>query len=147
MPPRLARACAVSALTIAMVGGCVHSARNPRPMPSVPEGACDPGPEGDAETEHDAERNIVPVKRFAPYYPRSAYQNGIQGWACLRFTVAANGTVEGARVLASAPEGYFEEAALTAVRQWWYTPKTRDGQRVARPGVRVMLRFELAPGR
>ncbi|MCA9641327.1 MAG: energy transducer TonB [Myxococcales bacterium] len=68
----------------------------------------------------------------------------MEGWVCLEFTVTSDGTVAKPRVLASAPEGYFEAPALAAVRQWRYRPFREGGKSIQRPGVRVMLTFEIA---
>jgi TonB family protein len=52
----------------------------------------------------------------------------VQGWACVVFTVTADGSLHDAKVTASAPEGYFEEAAVDAVRQWTYQQRDSPGQ-------------------
>ena len=45
--------------------------------------------------------------------------------------------------VASAPEGYFEAAALEAVGKWTYEPEKFDGAMVPSPGIRVLIRFAL----
>ena len=123
---------------------CIHSERNPAPMPPLPDGACDaPVAESEVDTATPEAQDIVPTKRVAPLYPRRAIAHGVQGWVCLGYTITRRGTVEDLEVIASAPEGYLEDAAAEAIRQWRYTPKMENGQPVAQPGIRVMLRFEI----
>ena len=142
--------CAVLALLLFPFGcvhnGCVHNSRHPAPMPHEPEGACD-SPDPLIETVNRAAdpRDVIPVKRVEPLYPRRARDRGIQGWVCVMFTITEEGTVENLETLASAPQGYFEATAIETIRQWGYNPRIENGQAVDQPGVVVKLRFRLAP--
>jgi protein TonB len=85
----------------------------------------------------------VPLVRVNPQYPAKAASRGIEGWVHLRFTVTARGTTDDILVLDSNPTGYFESAARQAVKRYKYKPKVDNGQAVDRPGVEVVLSFEL----
>lgn len=69
----------------------------------------------------------APVKIFdvRPIYPKGAADRKIQGVVVLEVTIATDGLVTNVRVLQSVPG--LDDAALTAVRQWRYTPATNDG--------------------
>jgi TonB family protein len=109
-------------------------ARSPKPMPRLPEGGC-PG-----ARPRDSQPNLpaIPIRRPDPTFPMRALSEGVQGWVCLRFTVTREGTVRDAEVVASAPEGYFEEAALDAARRYIYQPSQYEFR-----GVIVRLDFSV----
>jgi protein TonB len=94
-----------------------------------------------------SDRDVVPLVRVDPEYPARAKQQGVEGWVDLEFTISPVGTVQNPRVIGSNPSMVFDTAALQAVRKWRYNPKTENGVAVARTGIQVRLRFELAKGR
>jgi len=111
----------------------------PKPMPPGHAGGCP----DDAKPHPDYSRpslRRVPIQRIEPLFPARAYTERVQGWVCLRFAITAEGVVRDAVVTASAPQGYFEEAALVAVNQWTYQPAPSGS-----PGVKVLLQFAIAP--
>lgn len=57
-----------------------------------------------------------------PVYPYNARRKGIEGWVKVRFLVTEQGRVERLSVLEAEPKGVFEDAVLSAVRQWRFTP-------------------------
>ena len=63
-----------------------------------------------------------------PVYPTIAKAAHVQGIVIIEATIAKNGDVKDAKVL-SAPS-MLDDAALTAVRQWRYTPSLLNGQPV-----------------
>ena len=63
-------------------------------------------------------------------YPDAARAAGREASVELEITVGADGLVRDARVLAPVGDG-FDEAALVAVRQFVFTPATKDGQPIA----------------
>jgi protein TonB len=90
--------------------------------------------------------DVVPLVRVDPQYPAKAKQRRIEGWVDIEFTIGPAGTVENPKVIGANPRAVFEESALRAVRRWRYNPKIENGVAVARPGIRVRLRFELGGG-
>lgn len=68
------------------------------------------------------------VLDVAPVYPQVAKDARVQGVVIVEATVAEDGTVSDARVVRSIP--LLDEAALTAVKQWRYTPTWLNGEAV-----------------
>jgi len=98
-------------------------------------------------TGADGNRDIVPLVRVDPEYPPRAKQQGIEGWVDLEFEITSVGTVQNPVVIGSQPALVFDSAAIQAVRRWRYNPKVENGVAVARSGVQVRLRFEMAKAR
>lgn len=69
-------------------------------------------------------RDVKPVKKVKPIYPREAEDRHIQGRVKVRLSVDLEGNVTDAQVLSADPPGVFEESVLTAVRQYKFK---RDG--------------------
>lgn len=90
-----------------------------------------------------ADTDVVPLVRVDARYPTRAQARGIEGWVYLRFTVTAQGTTTDVEVLDSDPKGTFDRAALSAVKKYKYKPRIEGGVPVARPGVEVVLSFEM----
>ena len=90
-----------------------------------------------------ADSDVVPMVRVNPQYPSRAAARGVEGWVHLRFTVTPQGTTSEIQVVEADPRGYFETAAKAAVKRYKYKPKVDGGVAVERPGVEVMLTFEL----
>jgi protein TonB len=90
-----------------------------------------------------ADTDIVPLVRIDARYPPRAQARGIEGWVHLRFAVTPQGTTTDIEVLDADPKGTFEGAAKNAVERYKYKPRTENGVPVARPGVEVVLSFEM----
>lgn len=69
------------------------------------------------------------LRVVAPTYPQSAFENGIRGTVSVAFTVDATGRPRDVTVLAAAPQGVFDAAALAALRQWRFQSPSTPGQR------------------
>ena len=119
--------------------------------PAVPGPLIEPLPPGPAPITRPprtgvalgADRDVVPLVRIEPAYPPRAAGRGIEGWAQVRFTVTAAGTIRDAVVVASEPAEIFDEAALDAVARWRYNPRVYGGTTVERVGLETVFRFEL----
>jgi TonB family protein len=81
------------------------------------------------------------IKNVDPVYPATAQQARIQGEVAIEATVGIDGKVSDASVIASIPQ--LDDAALTAVRQWEYTPATVDGVPTA---VKMTVKVKFALG-
>jgi len=77
-----------------------------------------------------------------PDYPEKARQANASGFVDLLYTVRADGTTGDITVVSAEPAGFFEDAALTAVRKWRYDPVIRDGRPVDQR-VRIRIRFNM----
>jgi len=61
----------------------------------------------------------------------------------VQFTIAANGAVKDAFVVAADPPSRFDAAALAAIARWRYQPRVERGVPVERVGMQTVIRFEL----
>jgi TonB family protein len=86
--------------------------------------------------------SLVVVRNAAPNYPRDAIRRGIEGFVELHFTVARDGSTREFEVVASQPEGVFEEAAVEALDKWRFEPVIRDGEAVEQRAS-ARLKFQL----
>lgn len=79
------------------------------------------------------------VKMIQPAYPPEALMRGLEGWVDVSLQVSPSGDVLAPRVEESSRGRMFNRAALTAVEQWKYEPRS-DGTTSER--MRVRLRFQ-----
>jgi protein TonB len=98
---------------------------------------------GNITVSGGSDRDIMPLVRIPPEYPRRAMSRGIEGWVQFEFTITPAGTVADVKVVDADPKGMFEDAATKAILRWKYNPKVEEGRAVERRGVRTILRFEL----
>jgi protein TonB len=87
--------------------------------------------------------DVIPLVRVNPQYPPRAQSAGVEGRVHLRFTVTPQGTTTDVQVVSAEPPGYFESAAMSAVKKYKYRPRVEGGQPIAKPGVEVVLSFKL----
>jgi TonB family protein len=66
-----------------------------------------------------------PIAQPQPIYPRRALEAEREGVVRLRITIAPDGTVADVQVIDARPSGWFEKAAIDAVRRWRYAPSER----------------------
>ena len=69
-------------------------------------------------------------KYVPPVYPAGAKGKRIEGSVVIRCVVTARGKVKEMRVISSKPKGYFEEAALKAVKKWTFIAAKLGGEKV-----------------
>ncbi|MEZ5571480.1 MAG: TonB family protein [Halioglobus sp.] len=63
---------------------------------------------------------VVPFDTRRPNVPEVAWQNKIDGWVLVAFSVTPNGRTRDVRVLDASPRGVFEEKVIAAVTDWTY---------------------------
>jgi protein TonB len=63
---------------------------------------------------------ITPVSTRMPFIPKVAWDNKVNGWVLLAFTVTSEGRVKDIRVLDASPKGVFEESAVLSATDWRY---------------------------
>lgn len=88
------------------------------------------------------EEQAVLSDRVSPKYPELAKKSGMEGLVLVEVVISKEGKVTSAEVVGVRPdgaEGYFEEAALTAARQFSFTPAKQRGKAVQ---VRKRIPFE-----
>ncbi len=93
-----------------------------------------------------SDSDIVPLVRPLHRYPSRAQARGIEGWVHLRFDVTPEGTTSNIVVLDSDPAKTFDRAAKRAVEKYKYKPRVENGVPVPRPGVELVLSFEMEGG-
>jgi periplasmic protein TonB len=98
---------------------------------------------GNIQVSGGSDRDVIPLVRINPEYPRRAQSRGVEGWVQFEFTITPAGTVKDVKVIDSEPKGLFEDAATKAILRWKYNPKVEEGRAVERRGIRVVLRFDL----
>lgn len=63
---------------------------------------------------------VVPIDTRRPNVPLVAWQNKIDGWVLVAFSVTSEGRTRDVRVLDASPRGVFEETVIAAVKDWRY---------------------------
>ena len=63
---------------------------------------------------------VVPYDTRRPNVPLVAWQNKINGWVLVAFSVTPQGRTRDVRVLDASPRGVFEETVIAAVSDWTY---------------------------
>ncbi len=66
------------------------------------------------------------MKHILPTYPEYARRRGLEGFVILQFIVDINGRVVEPSVQEANPQGYFETAAIRAIKQWRFSPGRND---------------------
>jgi protein TonB len=74
----------------------------------------------------DKEIADSPIYKPAPEYPDRALQANVEGTVRVSVTLAPDGHVAKAEVIEADPEGWFEDAALEAIKTWKYRPPRRE---------------------
>ncbi len=95
-----------------------------------------------APTSTEISAEVKPILYVKPVYPPIAIKREREGWVKIEFTIKADGTVSDATVISAEPEELFDEAALTAVKEWKFAPKIVDGVAVSRRAVKK-VQFKL----
>ncbi len=100
--------------------------------------------ETDKSTEHciavaterplDFDRELRPLYKIPPTYPRNALVSRKEGYIVAEFTVDELGKVEDLKVIETTDK-VFNKEALAALSKFRYAPTIRDGERVKTKGV------------
>ena len=61
---------------------------------------------------------VIPFNTRRPNVPEVAWQNKINGWVLVAFSVTSQGRTRSVRVLDANPRGVFEEKVIAAVEDW-----------------------------
>ena len=70
----------------------------------------------------------VLIKRVNPSYPVDALAQGIEGKVVLRVFLSDKGIVEKIEIGQSAGHASLDQAAIDAVKQWEFSPASKDGK-------------------
>lgn len=99
----------------------------------------------DAPQQPCFDHEVVPRLVVAPDYPYRARVDRVHGEVAVELTVGSDGRVSEAAVVSSQPPQVFDRAALEAVVQWRFDPRTVACAPVA-ARVRQVLQFRLDAG-
>ena len=135
-----------------ITGGNLENEEVPRAEPETAveksaddkEGEAPQSPSSAAASEEHAAVVSDPIarNRIVPVYPRSARRKGHEGCVAVAVTVAEDGGIVQAAVVASSGYGELDAAALAAVRSARFAPATAEGVRV-RGELRLTFDFRL----
>jgi protein TonB len=88
------------------------------------------------------EQSLTRVSKLDVEYPSRALQNAVEGWVEIAYTVGADGTVSGVKVLNATPPHTFESSASKAVSHLRYQPVVQGGKAIA-VGTQVRIVYRL----
>lgn len=71
-------------------------------------------------------KNYDVVERVKPVYPRSAYENEIEGWAIISLTITEKGEASEVKVVESNPKNVFDDASIEAGYKMRFSPRIID---------------------
>ena len=83
-----------------------------------------PAQPADAAPGNCHDHEVVPRLVVAPDYPYQARVDGQAGEVTVELTVGNDGKVSAAKVVSAEPSPLFDQAALDAVKQWQFDPRT-----------------------
>lgn len=76
------------------------------------------------------DQELIALVRVPPRYPSRASRMQIEGFVTVEFTITKDGSVRDPVVIESSPARVFDRAALRAIVQWKFKPRTQDGRAV-----------------
>ena len=69
-------------------------------------------------------KNVVPISRVSPVFPRQAIKDGVQGGRVVAHVyVTTDGTVREVRIVSANPPRIFEREVQRALMQWRFQPE------------------------
>ncbi len=77
------------------------------------------------QTPRLSQASVNALHLVAPQYPPAAYRQGIRGVVTVEFTIEPNGHTANVHVINSRPPRIFDFAAIRAVKQWRFAPRTQ----------------------
>jgi protein TonB len=80
---------------------------------------------------NQVDKKPVAISTPKPFYPYRAKRRKIEGKVVLHIVISAQGEVSDLKLISAEPTGYFEDAALKAVKKWKFKPGQVDGENVA----------------
>lgn len=123
-------------LTLLVISGTVQT------VATQVEAQGAPAPEA---REIPADAEMLPIVNVTPMYPTVAAEEGIEGWVQVKFTVDDLGRVppHTIEVVDAEPSDIFNESAIRATERFRFSPRVRNNQPVAVPGVQYVFRYAM----
>ena len=88
-------------------------------------------------------REVTPIFRIQPIYPRRAALRNIEGFVILQFDITSAGLTDNIRVIQASPPQIFNSSAIQALKKWKYKAKIENGKAVRQNNLKVQLDFNL----
>jgi protein TonB len=101
-----------------------------------------PPDEGEIVDFFALESPPTPQKQVEAAYPDLAKKGQVEGRVLVEVIIGIDGSVESAKVVAAEPEGFFEDAALAAAKQWRFSPAMQRDKPV-RVRYQIPFRFRI----
>ena len=98
---------------------------NLAPPPIIREHPVAPAPLVPTPPMSSAEVAANPIDQPQPAYPQRALEAEKEGSVRMHITIGPDGSVLDATVVSARPSGWFESAAINAVKRWRYQPSGR----------------------
>lgn len=89
------------------------------------------------------DRDVTPIFRINPIYPRRAALQNIEGFVILQFDITETGQTDNISVIQASPPQIFNSNAIQALRKWKYKPRIENGRAVRQKALKVQLDFNL----
>ena len=89
------------------------------------------------------DREVTPIFRIQPIYPRRAALRNIEGFVILQFDITPAGYTDNITVIQASPPQIFNSSATQALRKWKYKPKLKNGKPIRQNKLKVQLDFKL----
>lgn len=86
--------------------------------------------------------DIQILSQTEPLFPDGAKKKNVTGYVRLEITIDQSSTVKSVDVLSAEPEGYFEAAAIEAVRNWKFTAAYQNGKPIE-SSIKRRIEFKL----
>ena len=94
-------------------------------------------------SQSNTDREVTPIFRIQPTYPRRAALHNIEGFVILEFDITETGETDNITVIQASPPQIFNSNAIQALRKWKYKPKIENGKTIRQNGLKVQLDFNL----
>lgn len=107
-----------------------------------PAAADQPGGQDSALAGGVTARSLEPIVRIPPNFPRRAAEEKLSGHVVLEGLITTGGSVTNVNVIASEPEGVFDDAAIEAFKKWRYKPAVDDAGQLVPRTTRTMIEFD-----
>ena len=88
-------------------------------------------------------RELSPIFRMEPIYPRQAALKGIEGFVIVQFDVTKTGETDNISILQASPPQIFNSNAIKAIRKWKFKAQLQDAKPVRIKAQSVRLEFTL----
>lgn len=91
---------------------------------------------------------MIPIYKDPPSYPRSAYEQDIEGWVHAQFVVSKDGTVnkDSIVILDEEPAGVFTRSAIRSAESLRFNPRLSEaGTPIDAEGITYLFRFVFRP--